>query len=251
MGADVQSDSGGNSRRAVLAGALGGIGAWAASAIGRASPVRGADGDPVLVGALNSGAGDTRISTTGDAGLVGISTNDDGTGLIGWANHPTGSTTGVMGEAWAPAGFGVTGHAWAETGNATGVWGTTSSSAGRGVLGVALHNRGTTYGVVGQSLSRAGIGVLGEATATGVALQAAGRVKFSTSGVATIAAGRTSITVTPGVEVTSRSFVLLSPKVNLGARGMWFTVSATTGRFTIRMNTSRSSGTPVAWLLVG
>jgi len=37
-----------NSRRTLLAGALGGLGAWAASAIGRASPVRGADGMPAL-----------------------------------------------------------------------------------------------------------------------------------------------------------------------------------------------------------
>lgn len=40
------------SRRALLAGALGVLGAWATSAVGRASPVRGAgdDGAAVVVG---------------------------------------------------------------------------------------------------------------------------------------------------------------------------------------------------------
>ncbi len=41
------------SRRALLAGALGGLGVWAASAIGRAAPAEAAAGDPIRMGRIN------------------------------------------------------------------------------------------------------------------------------------------------------------------------------------------------------
>jgi hypothetical protein len=243
-----------HSRRALLVGALGGIGAAVAGAVARVSPVRAADGDPVLLGALNSSEGDTSIHTTSSdgAGLFANCTGDDGTGLIGWANHPTGSTTGVLGEAWSGGGFGVWGNVRAATGRAIGVLGSTSSSGGTGVAGWARHYRGTNYGVYGESLSRSGIGVYGKATkTTGVALQAAGRVKFSTSGVASIPGGATRVTVTPGVAIAPTAFVLLTPKVNLGGRDLWFTTNVTTDKLTIRISSSRSTTTPIAWMLVG
>lgn len=243
-----------HSRRALLMGALGGIGAAVSGAVARVSPARAADGDPVIIGALNSSAGDTRIHTTSSdgAGLSATCTGDDGAGLVGRADHPTGSTRGVQGEAWAPAGVGVYGSSWSATGSATGVAGRTSSTGGTGVRGVAVHYQGTNYGVYGESLSRSGIGVYGKATkTTGVALQAAGRVKFSTSGVASIPAGATRVTVTPGVAITPTAFVLLTPKVNLGGRDLWFTTNVTTDKLTIRISSARSTSTPIAWMLVG
>jgi hypothetical protein len=69
--------------------------------------------------------------------------------------------------------------------------------------------------------------------------------------VATITAGRTTKLVTPGVDVTAESFVLLTPKANIGSRALWFTIDATNNQFTIRMRSARSSGTKVAWLLLG
>ena len=107
-------------------------------------------------------------------------------------------------------------------------------------------------------------GMLGGAGA--VAVSAIGRVasvqaangeplvlgaKFATSGVATITAGSTSKVVTPGVNVTSASFVLLTPKANLGGRSLWFTTNATQDKFTIRLSSSRGTATKVAWLLLG
>jgi hypothetical protein len=91
------------------------------------------------------------------------------------------------------------------------------------------------------------------ATATnGYAVRGSGRVRFEkVSGVATIAAGLKTKTVTPGVNVTSGSFVLLTPKANIGTRALWFTTNATDNKFTIRMSSSRTSNTPVAWLLLG
>jgi hypothetical protein len=117
MTAPVQSSSEGQSRsrRAVLLGALGGIGAWAASAVGHASPTRaGVDGDVVL-GAnnftdqptgitnptngantmfqVNSTGGNAIFATTevGDA-IVGLSTSNDGVVGIGGDRGVVGSS---------------------------------------------------------------------------------------------------------------------------------------------------------------
>jgi hypothetical protein len=127
-----------------------------------------------------------------------------------------------------------------------------------GVYGHASQD-GESRGVIGEST--AGQGVRGEATsgvglygtaASGFALRTSGRLKADkVSGVATIAAGTTSKTVSPGVNVTSGSFVLLTPKANLGGRDLWFTTNATANTITIRISKSRPSGTKVAWLLMG
>ena len=51
------TESSSRSRRALLAGAIGGLGVWAASAIGRATPAEAAAGDPIRMGRLNKAAG--------------------------------------------------------------------------------------------------------------------------------------------------------------------------------------------------
>jgi hypothetical protein len=58
------------SRRALLAGALGGVGAWALAAFGRRTPARAAAGDPIRMGKLNAASGTNttlRTSTSGTA----------------------------------------------------------------------------------------------------------------------------------------------------------------------------------------
>src|SRR4029453_8307575 len=119
------------------------------------------------------------------------------------------------------------------------------STNGYGVLGYGEN----AYGVAGSTT--VGVGVNGSAYPTGVALQAQGRIKFTTSGVATIPAGATSKTISPGVNVTLGSFVLLTPKANLGSRALWFTTNATANTFRINKSSTRSRGTRIAWLLVG
>ncbi len=69
--------------------------------------------------------------------------------------------------------------------------------------------------------------------------------------MATIPAGSTGKTVNPGVNVTNGSFVLLTPKVDVGSRALWFTTNPSGDTFRIRMSSARSSGTKVAWLLLG
>lgn len=255
------------SRRALIIGALGGIGAWAASAVGRATPVRGANNDPVLVGTAHTGTATTRITNSantqtvlwgqstlgtgvyGSGGQRGVlaSTGSDGIGLEA-VNHGTnqpasigkaiGDGTGVLGysgphpAASAKPKTGVYGHAVQDSGS-RGVWG--RSNAGQGVRGQATS----------------GAGLFGTAT-TGYALRTNGRLRADkVSGVTTIPAGSTGVTVSPGVNVTSASFVLLTPKTNIGSRGLWFTTNASADTFRIRISSSRGSATKVAWLLMG
>jgi hypothetical protein len=114
---------------------------------------------------------------------------------------------------------------------------------------------GTSSSGTGVSgTSSFGIGVSAFAgSAAAIALRSDGRVQFTrVSGVATIAASARSVVVTPSfAAVTVQSFVLLTPKVNLGGRSLLFTTDPATDRFTIRMSSSHTKPTPVAWLLVG
>ena len=55
------------SRRALLAGAIGGLGVWAASAIGRAAPAEAAAGDPIRMGRINKARGtSTQLRTSNE-----------------------------------------------------------------------------------------------------------------------------------------------------------------------------------------
>jgi len=96
------------------------------------------------------------------------------------------------------------------------------------------------------------VGLYGRAWASGHALRTNGRIKAEQiSGVATIPAGSTGVTISPGVNLNAGSFVLLTPKANIGSRGLWFTTNASANTFRIRMSAARSANTKVAWLLLG
>jgi hypothetical protein len=210
------------SRRALLAGALGGLGAWAASAVGRASRVHAADGETVLVGGEYQSSSVTSISNLANNGIVLRGVSSSGTGVVG-------ASTSFYGV-----------QAISNTGSGLGAF----TSTGVGAYGASSSHRGV------WGFSDTGTGLFGSC-GTGLALHAEGRIKFSTSGTATIAAGSTSKTVNPGVNVTSGSFVLLTPKANIGSRALWFTINPTANTFRIRMSSPRSSTTRVAWLLLG
>lgn len=129
----------------------------------------------------------------------------------------------------------------------TGVFGqATQDSASRGVLGVSTSGDG----VRGEATS--GAALRGTASSkAGYAIRGSGRLRFEkVSGIATIASGGTSVTVTPGTDVTTASFVLLTAKANIGTRSLYFTTDATTDRFTIHLSSSAAASTPVAWLLL-
>lgn len=206
-------------------------------------------------------------TSTFDTGVYGYSTNNNGiygqassTGYAGVVGNGPVGVKGISSGATKPAVAGVS------QADSTGVFGFSgpyaasepATKAKTGVLGVANQDAGSR-GVWGKSSK--GHGVHGEASSgsavygtssSGYALRGNGRVRFEkVSGVASIPAGATKVTVSPGVNVTTSSFVLLTPKANLGTRGLWFTTDASRNTFTIRMGSSRSSSTKVAWLLLG
>jgi hypothetical protein len=184
-------------RRAVLAGVLGGVGVLLAEALGRPLGVRGADGDVVHVGDVLTGTRTTSITTSRGYGIRGISTStrtaadqeagvfghatatsgptagvagrsdsNAGTGIVGVASAASGVTMGVSGMTFSPEGTGVAGIARASSGATNGVYGSSESTEGTGVLGAATAPSGATNGVFGQSASTAGVGVVGLATAS-------------------------------------------------------------------------------------
>jgi hypothetical protein len=107
------------SRRAILAGALGGIGALAATVIGGASRAQAAAGSPLIMGSTTNNAG---ISNTT------LTTASSGTGLLVTQN---GTGTALRGSA-VGAGS-IAGFFTAQ--NGTGISGVTGNPISHGVFG--------------------------------------------------------------------------------------------------------------------
>ena len=139
-------------RRAVIAGAVGGTAALAVAALGHPEVVRaGVDGDVVL-GEMNTSGTSTivRVTTPGEYAVQGQ------------ASATTGTSIGVAGSSKSPAGVGVYGYIESATGG-IGVWAEANSTGGVGVYGVgdtyAVHGAGAATGVFGST--GVGTGVIG------------------------------------------------------------------------------------------
>jgi hypothetical protein len=230
-------------RRSVLLAAAGGAAAATAVALGRPAQALAADDDPLLLGAENHAESLTGLhrdgittpnqatfyaTTTISAAIVGVA-SETGQGVIGRSVN----SAGVQGYSETDAGvngFGVYG-VWA-SGGAYGLFGTT-------VEGDGVHGESDS-GVGGSFVSNGG-----------EALFTSGRLHFEkVSGVATIAAGNTSKVVTPGTDLSSASFVLLTPRSNLGGRDLWYTVDAGADTFRIRISKAMGGPLKVGWLLI-
>lgn len=121
-----------------------------------------------------------------------------------------------------------------------------NSATSNDALVGAANNSGP--GIWGSS--PAGTGVKATTT-SGFALETQGRLDIGTSGVATLFAGTTQVIVNPGVDVTDSSFVLLTPRVNLGGRDRWYTTDVAANTIRIRISSTRATNTRIAWLLLG
>jgi len=158
MAASLQTESKPSSRRALLAGALGGIGAWAAGAIGRASPVR-AEGQAVVVGGEYADAASvTKISNLTNSDTVLWGESSSGIGVSGSSSSEVGvsgnssTNTGVRGQSTSHLGvqgissthFGVYGS----SSSSNGVRGVSTSAGQAGSVGQAFAN---STGVLGFS----------------------------------------------------------------------------------------------------
>jgi hypothetical protein len=166
------------SRRAVLAAALGGLGAIVASRLTTPDAARAANGDPVLAGTANTSTAETSLATAGD--FTAISANSPtGTGLRGVSLHgdpttnpPPVANTGVVGISGDTTNIadntgrtGIYGFSNTEV-DANGIWG--DSIVGTGVYGTGdtgVYGSGY-WGVYGTGP----IGVMGDgfASDTGV-----------------------------------------------------------------------------------
>ena len=191
MTATPQPESKSPSRRALLAGALGGIGAWAASAIGSPPRTQAHDVDDVLLGGLNTASSTTHIRNLTNSNFVLWGQSSSGVAVYG----SSGSNLGVFGESGSSTGvhgqstnnIGVYGFSNAtnqpatvgrSAGNSTGVLGASgfaplpAAKAKTGVYGYANQDN-TASGVYG--LSPLGVGVRGH-SASGYAGYFEGRV---------------------------------------------------------------------------
>lgn len=169
------------SRRALLAGALGGVGALVASVIGGREKALAADPNDVVLGIVNNASETTSIAinvTTSAHAFQGIAT--DGIGVFGSSN----SSAGVRGNTSsgdAVVGYSVMGNGvYGFVDSGTGVSG--YSPSGQGVYGacddgVGVRGDSLDKGVWGHSTT--GHGVHGDAT-TGYAGYFQGKVYIHT-----------------------------------------------------------------------
>jgi hypothetical protein len=200
-------------RRAMLGAGLGALAATVASALARPAAVR-AEGETIHVG--------DKIPTAASATVLKNSTTNRDV----FRAETTKSGRALAGTS--ASGIGVAGN----------------SDIGSGMYGYS----DTGYGVLAESALGTAVRA---ATGNGYALVTSGRLDLSTSGVATIPAGATSVIVEPGVIVTAGTLVLLTSRVNLKGRDLWFTTDEATDTFTIRMSATRTNITKVSWLLLG
>jgi hypothetical protein len=97
------------SRGALLAGALGGIGTWAAGAIGRTSPVTAADGQTIVVGDEYTATSTTKLTSSLHGPVFEGVNTADGFGLRGEAVGGIG-VSGSSSSSFGVFGFSSTGN---------------------------------------------------------------------------------------------------------------------------------------------
>jgi len=197
-----------------------------------------------------SGGGVGVQATSGGGSAAVYATSSSGEGVYAQSGGTAGSNPGttqhgVHGVTNAAGYCGVFGE-YVGNGTAAAVQGTNSSGHGQGVLGF-----GQT-GVWGLALT-GGTGV--EATTaldgTGIALNAIGPTQFSLSGLATIGAGKSSVTVS-GVSLRSGSLVLATVQNDAGVSVKFATPNVKKSKVTITLSGAVPTGKTanVAWFVV-
>jgi hypothetical protein len=220
------------SRRSVITGAIAAAAGLAAGRLGGAPAVRAADGDPLILGTTNEAAGFTVLNST-SPGVQALTINVLGGGV------------GLRAES--ESGEGVFG---ASHGGGNGVWGN-NTGGGNGVTGTS----DTGNAVAGNTFS--GVALLGEAAAdgSGLALKALGPVQFSTSLIATIPQGQSSVTVAPVIgedelplDLTEQTKVLCTLLGNAGTgRVIWYvSIDPAANTFTVHLPLPARVSVPVA-----
>ena len=163
----------------------------------------------------------------GDVGVLGV-----------------GEVVGVAGYVGRPS------QPFPEAPTRTGVFGYSAkgTTSGRGVIGQSPAGHGV------HGLTTTGVGVYATAT-DGYALRAVGRVRFDNcAGVSTIQAGKGSVRVTPGVNLTASSAVVATLQGSAGSATTAVSrvfINATNDTFDIHLTANATQDVRVAWHLFG
>jgi hypothetical protein len=290
-GDGVRGSSGGNEKSGVygVSSVVGGYGVFGRHAVTNntgslGSPTGGVRGDSssgVGVYGFSATYLGVRGSTNSGTGVVGDSVSGPGVygssrsgpavqGLSDAPKNPAvlgealGNSTGVLGHSSSgvmappnpPAKTGVYGLA---TQDATAVGVKGKSTAGRGVQGEAASGIGVraaaTTGTGAYVTTTSGTAVYAQTGGlkSGLALRTVGRVRFDNSvGIATVAAGTSSVTVTPGIDLTATSAVVATLQGSAGGTLVErVSVNATTDQFTIYLTKNTTAAVKVAWHVFG
>jgi hypothetical protein len=221
-----------------------------------------------LVGVAGASAYGTGVHGTSAHGVGVVGDSNESVGVLG----TSGTTEGVRGQSaygvgvygLSSSGYGVAGNSGSpkipavlghSVGNSTAVLGFSGATVvaakpKTGVYGYAAQDA-TSVGILGQST--AGTGVRAAAT-TGYALVTDGRVKLGKSaGVATIASAHSSVTVTPGIDLTATSAVVATLNGSAGGSTAVkrVAVNTTTNAFTIYLTANSTVSVNVAWIVLG
>jgi hypothetical protein len=243
-------------RRQLLAGGTGVLaGVLAADALARPAPAAAADGGSVILGQTNSETSVTIIANSANgASALACLASGAGDGLEGQSS----SGHGVVGSTSGSSASGVFGF---NGGDGNGVSGQVNNVGASGVYG---NNDGRGFGVAGRA--NGGVGVLASSQ-NGTALQVDGTsnftdtatffgpaqfatAQFGTSGVLTIAAGKSSATQ-GRVALTRASLVLAT--VQQDRPGVWVrsaVPNAAKNSVTVHLSKPVPARTRVAWLVV-
>lgn len=250
------------SRRALITGATAAGAGLAASVLLRPDPAAAANGNDLVLGESNEASAVTVLTTSADAGLSVTTGDTSGSnGLYGLSGTDSSSGSGYGVEGISTNGVGVSGssaNGYGVTGftsatDKAGVSGSPIGPGGTGVLGetnngtaVKGQDGGSGTGVLGTSDS--GPGVAAQST-TGVALQVTGKVTFSGSGLATVAAKKKSVTVTLA-GVTTSSMILATLQQAAGAVAVASAVPGS-GSFTVNLTAAPAAKVKVAYFVIG
>ena len=230
-------------RRSLLLGAAAASMVAATQSLARSRTALATDGEALVIGETASATTETRIEHSGveSAALTGFSSGSGAVGLGGHVTSSSGESAGLFGLASAASGLNA------------GVVGQSKSSQGTGIRARAVSPSGATFGLYASVESPAGVGVYTEsARGDGVALQAVGRVRFSTSGLATIRRGKNSVVIAPGVPLTKTTKVLCTLQSSPGGTTVIQSIDKTVGQgvFAIVLTANATATTKVAWFVI-
>ena len=221
-------------RNLLKTGAAGALGAAAATAI-TATPASAADGDPIILGQVNEAFSPTQITLFD----VGDSLDIFGGGSVLRAAMGLGGPVISASTLSGPA--------------------ISASAEGAGIIGFGQIGPGVSgesgVGIGVRGRTEVGTGIKAEAAhfqSEGTAFEAVGPVKFSTSGLADVAASADRVTVNPGVPISPQSKVLAMLQGNSGNKAMveHVEVNPVAETFQVVLTKVAARSVQIAWFLM-